>query len=302
MLNPMDFVEPQLIRWKSFDGLALSGFMYQPDATKFPGRRPVIVNIHGGPEGQARPGFINRNNYMVNELGIAMIYPNVRGSSGFGKAFSRWITAGSARIPSKTSAHCSTGSASSLIWMRPGPGVRRQLWRLHEPCGLGALPGPYRRRHRRRRYFQFRDVSHQYESYRRDLRRAEYGDERDPVMRSFLEKISPLNNAERIRKPLLIAQGRNDPRVPYTESEQIVAQLKKQKTPLWCTTPASSVSSTARRSVLTRRTETQVIAALCNQKRFPDSLRVVERRYLLKKRAHQPIALIAVFARHKSRR
>jgi len=71
------------------------------------------------------------------------------------------------------------------------------------------------------------------ESYRRDLRRVEYGDERDPAMRIFLESISPLNNAEKITKPLFVVQGLNDPRVPYTEAEQIVANLKKRGTPVW---------------------------------------------------------------------
>jgi dipeptidyl aminopeptidase/acylaminoacyl peptidase len=80
-------VEPELIEAKSFDGLAMSGFLYRPDVRKFPGRRPLIVNIHGGPESQSRPGFLGRNNYLVNELGIAIFYPNVRGSSGYGKAF-----------------------------------------------------------------------------------------------------------------------------------------------------------------------------------------------------------------------
>ena len=75
------------MRWKSFDGLMISGFIYQPDTKNFQGKRPVIINIHGGPEAQARPGFIARNNYMVNELGITIIFPNVRGSSGFGKTF-----------------------------------------------------------------------------------------------------------------------------------------------------------------------------------------------------------------------
>ena len=85
--NPQDFVEPGLIKWKSFDGLPLSGFLYSPDAKKFPGKRPVIINIHGGPASQARPGFLGRINYLINELGNAIIYPNVRGSTGFGKTF-----------------------------------------------------------------------------------------------------------------------------------------------------------------------------------------------------------------------
>jgi len=70
-------------------------------------------------------------------------------------------------------------------------------------------------------------------AYRRDLRRAEYGDERDPEMRAFLERISPLHNAEKIRKPLFVVQGRNDPRVPYTEAEQIVDRVRRNGVPVW---------------------------------------------------------------------
>nr|MDQ2970158.1 S9 family peptidase [Acidobacteriota bacterium] len=83
-LNAEIFSEPELVRWKTFDGKTISGFLYKP-AARFTGKRPVIVNIHGGPEGQARPGFIGRTNYFLNDLGIAVIYPNVRGSTGFGK-------------------------------------------------------------------------------------------------------------------------------------------------------------------------------------------------------------------------
>src|SRR5689334_9627166 len=86
-LNTSTFAEPQLIKWQTFDGKTISGFLYLPDAKKFPGKRPVIVNIHGGPEGQFRPGFLGRNNYFINELGVAMVYPNVRGSTGYGKTF-----------------------------------------------------------------------------------------------------------------------------------------------------------------------------------------------------------------------
>ena len=85
-LNTQNFSEPQLIKWPSFDGKEITGFLYRPPA-KFTGKRPVIVNIHGGPEGQSRPGYIGTNNHYISELGVAMIFPNVRGSSGFGKTF-----------------------------------------------------------------------------------------------------------------------------------------------------------------------------------------------------------------------
>ncbi len=81
------FVEPKLVKWKSFDGREISGFLYLPNESKFPGKHPVIINIHGGPEAQFRPTFAGRNNYFINELGCAMIMPNVRGSNGYGKSF-----------------------------------------------------------------------------------------------------------------------------------------------------------------------------------------------------------------------
>src|SRR5437660_1198391 len=87
-LDPAEFAEPELIHWPSGDGRSISGFLYPPPA-RFPGRRPVIINIHGGPEGQSRPGFLGRNNYYVNELGVALIFPNVRGSTGHGKTFAK---------------------------------------------------------------------------------------------------------------------------------------------------------------------------------------------------------------------
>ncbi|PYJ86795.1 MAG: peptidase S9, prolyl oligopeptidase, partial [Verrucomicrobia bacterium] len=81
------FAEPELVKWKSFDGKEISGFLYKPDAAKFSGKRPVVIQIHGGPESQQRPGYLTRNNYFINELGCAIIYPNVRGSEGYGKTF-----------------------------------------------------------------------------------------------------------------------------------------------------------------------------------------------------------------------
>ncbi len=234
MLNPLDFVEPKLVRWKSFDGLMISGFLYQPDAKKFPGKRPVIVNIHGGPASQARPGFINRSNYMVNELGVAIIYPNVRGSSGFGKTFL-------AMDNGKKREDSVKDIGALLDWIKDQPGLdaSRILVQGGSYGGYMSLAVSAHYADRIAGAIDVVGISSfvtfltNTESYRRDQRRAEYGDERDPDMRAFLEKISPLNNAEKIRKPLFVVQGRNDPRVPYTEAEQIVARLKKQNTPVW---------------------------------------------------------------------
>ncbi len=233
-LNPMDFVEPTLARWKSFDGLEISGFIYQPDAKNFQGKRPVIINIHGGPEGQARPGFIARNNYMVNELGIAIIYPNVRGSSGFGKTFLA-LDNGKKREDSVKD----IGALFDWIKSQPDLDASKVLVTGGSYGGYMALAVATNYADRIAGTIDTVGISNfvtflaNTESYRRDLRRVEYGDERDPDMKKFLETISPLNNAAKIKKPLFVVQGKNDPRVPYTEALQIVEQVKKQNVPVW---------------------------------------------------------------------
>ena len=233
-LNPLDFAEPKLVRWKSFDGVMISGFLYQPDAKKFPGKRPVIINIHGGPEAQARPGFIGRNNYMINESGFAIIYPNVRGSSGFGKTFLA-MDNGMKREDSVKD----IGALFDWIKEEPNLDAAKVLVMGGSYGGYMALAVSTHYPDRITGAIDTVGISNwvtfltNTESYRRDLRRVEYGDERDPEMRKFLEKISPLNNAQKINKPLFVVQGKNDPRVPYTEAEQMVAQLKKQNTPVW---------------------------------------------------------------------
>ncbi len=233
-LNPMDFVEPKLVQWKSFDGVKISGFVYQPDARNFQGKRPVIINIHGGPEGQARPGFIARNNYMVNELGIAIIFPNVRGSSGFGKTFLA-MDNGKKREDSVKD----IGALFDWIKDQPDLDASKVLVTGGSYGGYMALAVATHYADRIVGTIDTVGISNfvtflaNTESYRRDLRRVEYGDERDPDMKKFLENISPLNNAEKIKKPLFVVQGKNDPRVPYTEALQIVEQVKKQNVPVW---------------------------------------------------------------------
>ena len=232
--SPVDFVEPKVVKWKSFDGLSISGFLYQPDPQKYPGKRPVLINIHGGPESQARPGFLGRSNYFINELGIALVYPNVRGSSGFGKTFLA-LDNGKKREDSVKD----IGALFDWIKEQPDLDAGRVLVAGGSYGGYMSLAVSTHYADRIVGAIDSVGISNfvtflkNTESYRRDLRRVEYGDERDPDMRTFLEKISPLNNAEKIKKPLFVVQGRNDPRVPYTEAEQIVAQLKKQKTPVW---------------------------------------------------------------------
>jgi dipeptidyl aminopeptidase/acylaminoacyl peptidase len=228
------FVEPQLIRWKTFDDRELTGFLYKPDPAKFPGPRPVIVNIHGGPEAQFRPTFAGRQNYLINELGCALLFPNVRGSAGYGKSF--------LKLDNGLKREDSYRDISTLFdWVRTRPDLdaARIMVTGGSYGGFMTLAVASNYADRIRCALDVVGISNlatflqNTESYRRDLRRVEYGDERDPAMREFMERTAPINNAQKITKPLFVVQGANDPRVPKTEADQIVATLKKQGTPVW---------------------------------------------------------------------
>ena len=227
------FADQQIVRWKSFDGLTISGLVTRPPA-RFSGKRPVIIRIHGGPEAQATMGFQGRWNYFVQEMGITLIEPNVRGSSGYGKTF---LT-----LDNGVKREDSVKDIGALLdWIATQPdldgsrvlvtggsygGYMTLAVAVHYSDRIvGGIPvvGPS----------NFVSFLTNTESYRRDLRRAEYGDERDAAMRAFLERTAPLNNADKIKKPLFVVQGKNDPRVPYTESEQIVAKVRANGLPVW---------------------------------------------------------------------
>src|SRR5205823_11351134 len=175
------FVEPQLVNWKTFDGKEITGFLYKPDATKFPGKRAVIINIHGGPEGQSGPTFLGRNNYFVNELGCTMIFPNVRGSTGYGKTFVKLdnglkredsykdISALLDWIPSRaeldsTRVMVTGGSYGGFMTLQVAWNYADRIRCAVDVVGMSNLSTFLKNT----------------ESYRRDLRRVEYGDERDP--------------------------------------------------------------------------------------------------------------------------
>lgn len=228
------FVEPELVRWKSFDGREITGFLYKPDPAKFSGPRPVIINIHGGPEAQYRPGYLGRNNYFLNELGCAILLPNVRGSDGYGKTF--------LKLDNGLLREDSYKDISALLdWIptRSGLDAGRIMVTGGSYGGFMTLAVATNYGDRIRCALDVVGISNlatflkNTESYRRDLRRVEYGDERDPKMAEFMERTAPLNNAQKITKPLFVVQGANDPRVPKSEADQIVATLKKQGTPVW---------------------------------------------------------------------
>jgi dipeptidyl aminopeptidase/acylaminoacyl peptidase len=228
-----NFREAEAIHWKSYDGKSISGFLYRPPA-KFTGKRPVLVVIHGGPEGQSQPTFLGRNNYFVNELGIALIYPNVRGSTGYGKTFSL-LDNGFHRDDS----YKDINALFDWIAMQPNLDSDRIAVTGGSYGGHMTLAVSTFYSDRIRCSIDVVGMSNlvtfleHTEGYRRDLRRAEYGDERDPKMREYLERIAPMNNIDKIKKPMLVVAGKNDPRVPVGESEQIVAAIKKKGTPVW---------------------------------------------------------------------
>ncbi|MDP9254702.1 MAG: prolyl oligopeptidase family serine peptidase, partial [Verrucomicrobiota bacterium] len=223
-----------LVGWKSFDDREITGFLYLPDAAKYPGPRPVIINIHGGPEAQFRPSFAGRQNYLINELGCAMIFPNIRGSAGYGKTFVK-LDNGLQREDSYKDI------LALLDWIRTQPNLDAQRVMVTGGSygGHMTLAVATNYAERIRCALDVVGISNlatflkNTESYRRDLRRAEYGDERDPKMAEFMERTAPLNNAQKITKPLFVVQGANDPRVPKSEADQIVETLKKQGTPIW---------------------------------------------------------------------
>jgi dipeptidyl aminopeptidase/acylaminoacyl peptidase len=226
-------VEPQAIEWTSFDGLRISGFLY-PAASKFAGRRPVIINIHGGPEGQSRPIFQGRNNFFMSELGVAMVYPNVRGSTGYGKTFVKLDNA----LKREDSVR-DIGALLDWIATRPDLDPTRVMITGGSYGGFMTLACATSYDERIRCALDVVGISHfttflkNTESYRRDLRRVEYGDERVPEVAEFFERIAPLNNAGRITKPLFVVQGANDPRVPASEAEQMVEKVRGNGGPVW---------------------------------------------------------------------
>jgi dipeptidyl aminopeptidase/acylaminoacyl peptidase len=227
------FADAELVRWKSFDGRTISGFLYRPPA-RFAGRRPVLINIHGGPEGQTLPGWLGRSNYFLNELGVAILYPNVRGSSGYGKSFLQ-LDNGERREDSVKD----IGALLDWIAERADLDAGRVMVTGGSYGGYMTLAVATHYSDRIRCALDVVGISNfvtfleKTEAYRRDLRRVEYGDERDPKMRSFLTSIAPVNNAAKITRPLFVVQGRNDPRVPLHESEQMVATVKRNGTPVW---------------------------------------------------------------------
>jgi dipeptidyl aminopeptidase/acylaminoacyl peptidase len=228
-------VEPELIEVASFDGEPVSGFLYRPDPARFPGPRPLIVNIHGGPEGQSRPGFMGRNNYLINELGVAIFFPNVRGSTGYGKRFVSLDNGPGLRENSVRD----IGAYLDRLGADPAIDAQRIAVTGGSYGGYMCYAGAIHYGDRLRgancvvAISNFVTFLENTEAYRRDLRRVEYGDERDPAQRARLIEISPMTRVNEINIPLMVVTGGNDPRVPASEADQMIAAVRANGRSAW---------------------------------------------------------------------
>ncbi|HAM36504.1 MAG TPA: hypothetical protein DEB40_14585 [Elusimicrobia bacterium] len=230
------FIAPALIHYPTFDRVAgqprlIPCFYYKPRGR---GPFPVVVDIHGGPEGQERPYFNSTIQYWLNELGIAVLTPNVRGSDGYGKSY-LLLDNGFKREDSVKDI------GALLDWIAKQPELDKTRAAVFGGSygGYMVLSSLAHYGDRLKAGVDFVGISNfvtflkNTKEYRRDLRRAEYGDERDPAMAKHLESISPTTNAGKIRSALFVAQGANDPRVPASEAEQIVREVRRSGNKVW---------------------------------------------------------------------
>jgi len=235
-VDPAKFVMPRLARYPTFDRAdgadrQIPVYIYEPST---PGPHPVLITLHGGPESQFRPGFDPWIQYVVNELGFAVVAPNVRGSAGYGKSYSS-LDDGTLREDAVKDV------GALLVWLslQAAYDAKHVVVSGESYGGFLALATLVNFGERLRGGVDMAGITDftSYLSnsapYRQSQRRAEYGDERDPDMRAFLRRISPLTNAERISRPVLIVQGKNDPRVASSEAEQLLYRLRSKSDEVW---------------------------------------------------------------------
>ncbi len=235
-LDTTAFREPELVSYPTFDDVdgktrEIPAWVYKPPGD---GPFPVVVSIHGGPEAQSRPWFSSTYQMWLAKLGVAVVVPNVRGSAGYGKTylgldngFKRedsvrdigalldWIESQSDLDEDRVAVF--GGSYGGYMVLASAVHFSDRIRAAVDIVGISS-------------FVTFLENT---QDYRRDLRRVEYGDERDPAMRAHLEKISPLNNVQKISVPMFVVQGENDPRVPVTEATQMVAALREQGNTVW---------------------------------------------------------------------
>lgn len=232
-LDTTAFSVPELVKYKSFDDREIPAFVYKPNNQQNK-KLPVIISIHGGPEGQSRPSFTSTYQLWMNRLGAAVITPNVRGSAGYGKQY--------INLDNGVKREDSVKDIGALLdWIKTQPDLDENRVAVFGGSygGYMVLASAVHYSDRLKAAVDIVGISNfvtfleNTKSYRRDLRRVEYGDERIPEMREFLQKISPNNNVEKINVPMFVVQGENDPRVPVSEAEQIVNSLRQQGKQVW---------------------------------------------------------------------
>jgi dipeptidyl aminopeptidase/acylaminoacyl peptidase len=235
-LETRSFIQPKLFHYPTFDKVGdkqreVPAFIYRPDS-KAPA--PVIIYVHGGPESQYRPAFSSTFQMWVAELGAAVIAPNIRGSAGYDSEYLALDNVGLREDAVKD-------IGALLDWIATQPGLDENRVAIYGASygGYVVLASAVLYSDRLKAGVDVVGISNfvtfleNTEEYRRELRRHEYGDERDPETRAMLERISPINHVGRIDIPLMVVQGRNDPRVPASQSEQIVRALRSRARPVW---------------------------------------------------------------------
>jgi len=230
-LDTSTFRDAELVSFESFDGLEVPAFVFRATGD---GPHPVLIYIHGGPESQFRPRFSSNFQFWANELGVTIIAPNVRGSSGYGSTY--------VGLDNGYNREDSVRDIGALLdWIQTQGDLDEDRVAVY-----GGSYGGYMVLASLTHYSDrlvggidavgisnFVTFLENTQGYRQDLRRPEYGDERDPDMRAFLESISPLNHASDITVPLFIIQGANDPRVPASEAEQMLAAVRANGQDAW---------------------------------------------------------------------
>ena len=235
-VDPAKFVIPRLVRFPTFDRTdgadrQVPVYIYEPPT---PGPHPVLITLRGGPESSFRPGFDPWIQYIVNELGFAVVAPNVRGSAGYGKNYSS-LDNGTLREDAVKDV------GALLVWLslQSAYDAKHVVVSGESYGGYLALATLVNFGERLRGgvdmagITDFTSFLSNGAPYRQSQSRAEFGDERDPDMKAFLRRISPLTSAERISRPVLIVQGKNDPRVAVSEAEQLLYRLRSKGNEVW---------------------------------------------------------------------
>lgn len=233
-LNTDEFILPTRIHYKSFDSREIAAFYYKPQKASKKNPAPVFIKVHGGPESQTRPYFSREAQFLCGKLGVAYIAPNVRGSKGYGKTF--------LKLDNWEKREDSVKDIGALLdWIKEQPDLDENRVMISGGsyggymvlASLTHYPDRIKAGIDSVGIANFITFLEKTKAYRRHLRRVEYGDETDPKMRAFFERINPTANAHKIKAALMVVHGTNDPRVPFFEAQQIAGIVKSKGLPVW---------------------------------------------------------------------